>query len=103
MTALSNYTIPPANLKNTLDLAHLVHSHRLCAGPTGGKMTAQHLAELAGVSRDTLFRIERGEDVSFDTAMRVLRALGLALQVAKPGAPTLDDAAAYFQTSPATK
>ncbi|HEY1057323.1 MAG TPA: helix-turn-helix transcriptional regulator [Limnobacter sp.] len=94
---------PPANLKNPLDLAHLVKSHRLTASPkagkpTGGKMTAETLAELAGVSRDTIFRIERGEDVSFATAMRVLRVFGLALHAAKPEVPDLYSAANYFKT-----
>ena len=71
-------------LKNQLDLAALVRTQRLQAGPKGGKMTAQTLAELAGVGRDTIFRIERGEDVSFTTAMRVLRVFGLGASVPAP-------------------
>jgi DNA-binding XRE family transcriptional regulator len=92
------------NLKNPLDLAHLVKSHRLKAAPkngnpTGGKMTADTLAKLAGVSRDTVFRIERGEDVSFSTAMRVLRVFDLVLHATRPQAPDLYTAAEYFKTS----
>ncbi|MCQ8897406.1 helix-turn-helix domain-containing protein [Limnobacter humi] len=86
------------NLKNPLDLAHLVKTHRKTAGAQGRKMTADTLAELAGVSRDTIFRIERGEDVSFATAMRVLRVFGLALHAGKPEAPDLYSAADYFKT-----
>jgi DNA-binding XRE family transcriptional regulator len=66
-------------LKNQLDLAALVRNQRLQAGPKGGKMTADTLAELAGVSRDTIFRIERGEDVSFSTAMACFGCLALGL------------------------
>ena len=87
-----------ANLKNPLDLAHLVKAHRLTAAPNGRKMTADALAAQAGVSRDTIFRIERGEDVSFATAMRVLRVFGLALHAAKPEVPDLYSAADYFKT-----
>lgn len=86
-------------LKNQLDLAALVRTQRLQAGPKGGKMTAQTLAELAGVGRDTIFRIERGEDVSFATAMRVLRVFGLGLSAAPVQWPTLETAQTYFQVS----
>ena len=85
-------------LKNQLDLAALVRSQRLQAGPKGGKMTADTLAELAGVSRDTVFRIERGEDVSFSTAMAVLRVFGLGLSASPVKWPTLDTAIHHFKT-----
>lgn len=85
-------------LKNQLDLAFLVRSQRLQAGPNGGKMTAHTLAERAGVSRDTIFRIERGEDVSFSTAMAVLRVFGLGLSAATVQWPTLSTAHLYFKT-----
>lgn len=85
-------------LKNQLDLAALVRRQRLHAGPKGGKMTAQMLAEQAGVSRDTIFRIERGEDVSFSTAMAVLRVFGLGLSAAPVHWPTLNTAQQYFKT-----
>jgi DNA-binding XRE family transcriptional regulator len=84
-------------LKNQLDLAALVRAQRLQAGPKGGKMTAQTLADLAGVSRDTIFRIERGEDVSFSTAMAVLRVFGLGLSAAAVKWPTLETAHEHFQ------
>ena len=84
-------------LKNQLDLAALVRTERLQAGPKGGKMTAQTLADLAGVGRDTIFRIERGEDVSFATAMRVLRVFGLGLTAAPVKWPTLETAHEHFK------
>lgn len=93
-----NTTLNEEILKNQLDLAALVRSQRLQAGPKGGKMTAQALAEQAGVSRDTIFRIERGEDVSFATAMAVLRVFGLGLSAAPVEWPTLANAQHYFQT-----
>ena len=86
-------------LKNQLDLAALVRAERLQAGTTGGKMPAHTLAELAGVSRDTIFRIERGEDVSFSTAMAVLRVFGLGLSAAPVDWPTLENARSYFNVS----
>lgn len=94
---ISDNSVDKPLLKNLLDLATLVHSQRLQAGPKGGKMTAQTLADLAGVSRDTIFRIERGEDVSFATAMRVLRVFGLGLSAAPVQWPTLETAQNHFQ------
>lgn len=87
-------------LKNQLDLGHLVRTQRLAAGPRGGKMTTQSLADLAGVSRDTIVRMERGEDVSFATAMAVLRVFGLGLCAAPVEWPTLATAHKYFKVGP---
>lgn len=98
MNTNMNSTLKTEILKNQLDLAALVRSQRLHAGPKGGKMTAQALAEQAGVSRDTIFRIERGEDVSFATAMAVLRVFGLGLSAVAVEWPTLANAQHYFQT-----
>lgn len=97
MMTNSDNTNESSLLKNQLDLAVLVRSQRLKAGQKGGKMTAQTLAELAGVSRDTIFRIERGEDVSFSTAMVVLRVFGLGLSAAPVCWPTLDTAQHHFK------
>eukprot|EP01030_Chromulinospumella_sphaerica_P006078 gene6078-5940_t len=97
MTEIPNNPNEYPLLKNQLDLATLVRTHRLQAGAKGGKMTAQTLAELAGVSRDTVFRIERGEDVSFSTAMAVLRVFGLGLSAAPVEWPTLNTAQQHFK------
>lgn len=40
-------------------------------------LTQQDLAELAGLSRPTVSTLERGNDVSLDSFLSVLRALGL--------------------------
>lgn len=85
-------------IKNQLDLANVVRNHRLQAGPNGGKMPAHVLADLAGVGRDTIFRIERGEDVSFSTALAVLRVFGLGLSAAMVPWPTLANANQHFNT-----
>lgn len=98
MTEIPNNPNEYPLLKNQLDLATLVRAQRLQAGTKGGKMTAQTLAELAGVSRDTVFRIERGEDVSFSTAMAVLRVFGLGLSAAPVQWPTLNTAQQHFKT-----
>lgn len=45
-------------------------------------VTQAQLAEEAGVSRRTITRMENGEGVSFDTFIRVARALGLAEHLA---------------------
>lgn len=44
--------------------------------------TQKTLAERAGVSRPTIARIERGNDVSTATLSKVADALGLALRLA---------------------
>jgi DNA-binding XRE family transcriptional regulator len=98
MTAITDISNERLILKNLLDLAALVYAQRLQAGPKGGKMSANTLADLAGVSRDTIFRIERGDDVSFDTAMAVLRVFGLGLSAAPVKWPTLDTTKEYFKT-----
>ncbi|MCR2745200.1 helix-turn-helix transcriptional regulator [Limnobacter parvus] len=84
-------------LKNQLDLAALVRQQRHRAGPKGGKMPAQVLADLAGIGRDTVFRIERGEDVSFSTVMAVLRVFGLGLHATVVPWPKLTEANSYFK------
>jgi len=98
MTEIPNDPNEYPLLKNQLDLATLVRTQRLQAGPKGGKMTAHTLAEMAGVSRDTVFRIERGEDVSFSTAMAVLRVFGLGLSATPVEWPTLNTAQQHFKT-----
>lgn len=54
-------------------------------------MTATHLCEVTGLSRDTLHRLERGGDVSLDTFQRVLQGLGFAMELRAAGRPTLEE------------
>jgi len=58
------------------------------------KITQATLAELAGVSRETLIRLEKGtiHDLGFRKLMRVLEALGLELHIRPEGyLPVLGD------------
>jgi len=41
------------------------------------KLSQKAAAELAGISRMTVSKIERGQSLSFDTLVRLLRAYGL--------------------------
>jgi len=84
-------------IKNTSDLGHFVVQLRKNEGSNGKKMSAQALADLAGVSRDTIVRIERGDDVSFSTALRVLRVFSLGLNAAPVPWPNLATAKQHFK------
>ena len=41
------------------------------------KLTASEVADRAGVSPDTVGRLERGEGVTFENMLRIARALGV--------------------------
>lgn len=47
--------------------------------------TQEELAERAGVSRPTVARIERGDDVNTATLTRVAAALGLSVEITDIG------------------
>lgn len=53
----------------------------LRAARTGAGVTQAELAERLGVSRMTVSRLEQGDGVSLETAVRALSELGLALAV----------------------
>lgn len=52
---------------------------------------AGELAKLMGRSRDTLHRLERGEDVSLGTFLAALAGLGHAVTLTRVGLPTLEE------------
>lgn len=56
------------------------------------------LARSTGLARETLYRLERGQDVQISSLFAVAGALGLQLQLAPPQPPSLEEAAAYFGT-----
>lgn len=59
-----------------LEIAAKIHGARVtCA------WTQRELAERAGVSRPTVARIERGDDVSTATLAKVAAALGLTVEL----------------------
>ncbi|WP_327574691.1 helix-turn-helix transcriptional regulator [Roseateles sp.] len=66
------------------DLGAAVRSHRQQLA-----LTAVDVAARAGRSRDILYRLERGEDVTVSALLDILRALGLSLALQPAGMPTL--------------
>ena len=58
------------------------------------------MAARAGRSRDILYRLERGEDVTVSALMDFLRALGLSLSLQPAGLPTLEEMQRRFAGDP---
>ena len=65
---------PPGS--TMMAIAAKIHDARV-----GGNWTQSELAEHAGVSRPTVARIERGDDVSTATLAKVLAALGMKVEL----------------------
>ena len=64
-----------------------IHGWRMVLG-----LTAQQVSERAGITRDTLRRIESGSPgVSFDNVAQVLRALGILDHVVDAADPLASD------------
>ena len=63
-------------LQSMLELGDRIRSARQQA-----KLTQADLSKRAGIARDTLSRLERGEPVDTPTLMRVLSALGHRLEL----------------------
>lgn len=61
-------------------------------------LTAVDVAARAGRSRDILYRLERGEDVTVSALLDILRALGLSLALQSAGLPTLAEMQRRFGT-----
>ena len=55
------------------------------------RLSVVELAERMGKSRDTVHRLERGEDVSLSTFLSALAALGHAVTPTRVGLPTLEE------------
>jgi transcriptional regulator with XRE-family HTH domain len=68
--------IDPSN--QLLELGEIVRSARRAA-----RMTQVDLCGRAGIARDTLSRLERGETVDSSTLVRVLSAMGMRITVEK--------------------
>lgn len=73
-------------LRLPVDLGAALKAHRQQKG-----LTAVDVAARAGRSRDILYRLERGEDVTVSALMDILRALDLSLSLQPAGLPTLDE------------
>lgn len=59
-------------------------------------MSGVELARQTGVSRNTLHRIERGEDCSASTLLRLLTAMGYTLDILPRRRPTLEEARLWY-------
>ena len=67
-------------------------SESTCAGGALLGLTAQQVSERAGITRDTLRKIESGEpNVSFNSVIQVLRALGILDQLVDAADPLASD------------
>ncbi len=64
---------------------------------TQQKVSATDLARRSGHSRDLLWRLESGRDVSSSAILDVLRALGCALQIDSAELPTLEEMRERFK------
>jgi transcriptional regulator with XRE-family HTH domain len=74
-------------------LAAAIRHYRLSHSP---KITITQLADTLNLSRDTLHRLERGEDVGVSVVLAVLQALGLQMNIQPIHLPKLEEAAQYF-------
>ena len=68
------------------DLGQAIRRHR-----DANKLSAVHIAQRSGRSRDILPRLERGEDVTVASLFDILRAMGLTVRLETLGMPTLDE------------
>ena len=53
------------------------------------KLKTTAIAQKAGRSRDTINRLERGEDVTVKSMFEILRAMGLCIRLEPAGMPSL--------------
>lgn len=53
------------------------------------KLKVTAIAEKSGRSRDTIHRLERGEDVTVKSLFDILRAMGLCIRLETAGMPSL--------------
>ena len=79
-------------IKTTQMLGAAFHRMRSEAGLRPSK-----IAERAGRSRDILYRLESGKDISVSALLDLLRATGHAIQIVPTGLPTMDQMRAMFQ------
>lgn len=78
-------------IKTLPQLSSAFRKMRTEAGLKPGK-----IAEHAGRSRDILYRLERGKDVSVSAFLDLLRASGHAIQIVPAGLPTSEQMRAMF-------
>ncbi len=86
-------SVCPSPIKNGADAGRCISTLRASRQPP---VNASSLAQQAHISRDTLYRLLKGEDVSLATLLALLRTLGYELQAIPAQPPTLDQASQYF-------
>lgn len=62
----------------------------------GAKMSAVELSARSGHSRNTIHRVEAGEDCSASTLLWLLKSLGYTLEIRPSRRPTLDEVSHRF-------
>lgn len=61
------------------------------------KLTTVELARRSGRSRDLIYRLESGRDISSSALFDILRALDSSIEIRRAGLPTLDEMKERFQ------
>ncbi|MCK9510627.1 MAG: helix-turn-helix domain-containing protein [Pigmentiphaga sp.] len=82
----------PFPIRLPADLGQAVRQARQDSG-----LRAVEVARRSGRSRDLLYRLEQGGDVTTSALLDVLRAMGYALRIEKVGLPTLDEMRKRFK------
>jgi HTH-type transcriptional regulator/antitoxin HipB len=59
--------------------------------------TPTQIAARSGRSRDILYRLEAGKDISVSALLDLLRATGHAIQIVPAGIPTMEQMRAMFK------
>lgn len=81
-------------IHDLLELGHQVKQLRKQQG-----LSTIDLCKQAGVSRDTLNRLEKGGDVTTSTLLQVLATLHIFIELNHPEAPTIEKAPQLFLSS----
>ena len=61
-----------------------------------GRLKATDIASRSGRSRDVLYRLERGEDITLASLFDILRAMDLTIRIESLGMPTLEEVTERF-------
>ena len=88
---MSYMSYKSSTVQTLADLGQAVAAARKAA-----KLTASSVSRRSGRSRDILYRLERGEDVSASSLIDILQAMGQQLSLVPARLPTLEEARARF-------
>lgn len=86
--------MPDIFIHDPVDLGFQIRKRRKQQG-----ISANDLCKEAGISRDTLNRLEKGRDVTTTTLFQVLGALQVCMNLGLPDFPSLEDAPRFFLES----